>query len=134
MSNTITEAITYSVKRIAQDPAVYWHFLGTESWSRLLDAYAEITGQPREELEHFACPDEAKYRKQCETEERRADLDSGETPRCAVCDAFDEDVPEITEPRFLEVCVRFPQLLDAYNLIPDFDKPAVRAELARAVY
>lgn len=123
-------AIAYAVRRIAGDPAVYWHFLGTESWSRLLEAHAAITGQSLTDLHLLMVPDEDAYREQCETEERRRCLDSGERPRCLACEARDE-VGDIPESAMRDIIGHTP-LWPAWETLPDYDRRRLRRDLAAA--
>lgn len=44
-------AIGYLLARIADDPEVAWHFIATESYARLVDAYAVLTGKTAAEVE-----------------------------------------------------------------------------------
>ena len=133
-TSPIDSAILYTVKRIAGDPAVYWHFLGTESWTRLIEAYAAITGKSLTDLHFLMAPNEDAYREQCETEDRRSRLDSGGKPRCVVCESREEYEPIITEEAFHDTVVLFPPLIEAWERLPEYDRRRVLSELACAAW
>lgn len=127
-------AIAYVIRRIAGDPAVYWHFLGTESWTRLLDAYSVITGKSVTDLHLLMAPDEDAYREQCEIEHRRANLDSGGKPRCGVCESREEYDALISEQAFRDTVIPFPPVLDAWESLPDYDRRRILSDLAASAY
>lgn len=134
MEKSTDSAILYTVRRIAGDPAVYWHFLGTESWARLIDAYAAITGQDPAELHRDLAPAEDDYAAQCETESRRARLDEGSEPLCVSCQARQEYDPEISEQAFRNAAIPHLPVLDAWERLPDYDRRQLLTDLAAAAY
>ncbi len=125
-------AIRYTVERISADPAVYWHFLGTESWTRLIDAYAELTGNDPADLLRDLAPETSAYAAQCETERRREHLDSGGDHLCVSCQARAEWDPEISEAAFRDATLACPSVLNAFERLPDYDRREILTNLATA--
>lgn len=58
-SKTINDAVFYLLNRIQDDPRLAWYFLHTESYSRLLDAAAELSGKPVAEVKQAYAPEKS---------------------------------------------------------------------------
>jgi hypothetical protein len=65
-------AIGYLLARIQDDPEVAWHFIGTESYSKLIGAYASLTQEDRKFVEESFRPRGSYCCRRClESEGRR---------------------------------------------------------------